>query len=231
MFILNADPHGNYNKIIDFCNKFDMTRKDTIILLGDVAFNYLGDERDKIRQQQLSSLPCNFLCIHGNHEMRPSTLPQYKLINYNGGKVWVDDIYPNVMFAKDGDVYNLDGNKCMAIGGAYSVDKPYRLIMGYNWFDDEQPSSDIKNYVESQLNDNNWNMDYIFSHTCPICYEPKEMFINSIDNNTIDKSTEQWLGGIEYKLNYKKWYCGHFHTDKNIDRIRFIFNDFIELGK
>lgn len=30
--------------------------------------------------------------------------------------------------------------KTIVIGGAYSVDKFYRLSKGYNWFEDEQPS-------------------------------------------------------------------------------------------
>lgn len=231
MFILNADPHGDYNKIETFCYKVGLTSDDTIILLGDVAFNYLGDERDDIRKKRLSNMPCNFLCIHGNHERRPHTLPQYILKDYSGGKVWVDEKYPNVMFAKDGEIYNLDGFKCIAIGGAYSVDKDYRLMMGYHWFEDEQPSNEIKKYVEEKLDKNNWTIDFVFSHTCPISYEPREVFLKGLDQTKVDKTTEIWLGGIEYKLNYKKWYIGHFHTDKSIDKMRFLFDDFIELGK
>lgn len=41
--------------------------------------------------------------------------------------------------------------KTIVIGGAYSVDKFYRLSKGYNWFEDEQPSDEIKAYVESNL--------------------------------------------------------------------------------
>lgn len=42
------------------------------------------------------------------------------------------------------------------------------------------------------------------------------------------KSTEQWLGEIEKKLDYTKWYCGHYHTTKQIDKIQFMFEDFDE---
>ena len=35
----------------------------------------------------------------------------------------------------------------------------------------------------------------------------------------IDRSTEEWLGEIEGKLDYSVWFCGHYHIDKEIDRI------------
>jgi len=29
----------------------------------------------------------------------------------------------------------------------------------------------------------------------------------------VDKSTEIWLDEIEEQLDYKKWYCGHYHIE------------------
>ena len=46
----------------------------------------------------------------------------------------------------------------------------------------------------------------------------------------VDKSTEIWLGQIEEKLSYKKWYCGHYHTEKKIDRLEIMFNNFDEFS-
>lgn len=231
MYILNADPHGEYSKIKEFCNKFKPTENDTLILLGDVAANYYGNSSDNRRKKELAALPCNVFCIHGNHEMRPEHINGYKLIDYNSGKVWIEEKYPTIMFAKDGEIYDFDGSKCIVLGGAYSVDKFYRLRMGYQWFDDEQPSEETKKFAEENLEKNNWKVDFVFSHTCPINYEPREMFLEGLDQSTVDKTTENWLQWIEGKLDYKKWYVGHFHTDKIHDKVRFLFNDFIELGK
>ena len=52
---------------------------------------------------------------------------EYKLQEWNGGKVWVEEAYPNILFAKDGEIYDIAGMKTIVIGGAYRVDKFYRL--------------------------------------------------------------------------------------------------------
>jgi 3-oxoacid CoA-transferase subunit A len=41
----------------------------------------------------------------------------------------------------------------------------------------------------------------------------------------IDRSTEMWLGELEKKINYEVWFCGHYHTDKQIDKIQMMYHD------
>ena len=126
----------------------------------------------------------------------------------------------------DGEIYEFCGQSCLVLGGAYSVDKWYRLARGYGWWPDEQPSPEIRARVEAVLDQRAWQVDVVLSHTCPLRYEPVEVFISGIDQSQVDKSTETWLGQIEAKLHYKRWYCGHYHTEKKIDRLRFMFEDY-----
>ena len=79
---------------------------------------------------------------------------------------------------------------------------------------DEQPSDEIKAYVEKQLSNNDWNVDVVLSHTVPYDYRPVDLFLSMIDQSTVDESTELWLGEIEKKLDYKWWYAGHYHTSR-----------------
>ena len=44
-----------------------------------------------------------------------------------------------------------------------------------------------------------------------------------VDQSKVDKSTEEWLDTIEDRLDYKRWYCGHYHTDKKVDRLTIMF--------
>ena len=100
---------------------------------------------------------------------------------------------------------------------------------GRNWWPDEQPSTEIKSRVEQALGKRGWNIDIVLSHTTPLKYEPTEVFIRGVDQSKVDKSTEIWLDSIEDRLTYRKWYCGHYHTEKKIDRLQIMFNDYAAL--
>ena len=229
MIYLTGDIHGDPTQVELFCSKMQLTDKDTIVMLGDVGLNYYGGKRDRLPKRILSSLPVTFLCIHGNHENRPQNIPEYKTTIWNGGKVLVEEEYPNILFAEDGEIYDLDGVKALVIGGAYSVDKFYRLQRGFGWWADEQPSEETKRKIEAVLSARK-DIDIILSHTCPKKYIPTEMFLPMIDQSTVDNSTEEWLDTIEDAVDYKAWYCGHWHTDKRMDKMHFLFMTFESLG-
>ena len=224
MIYYTGDIHGSRYEVTRFCRRMNLTRKDTVVLLGDVGANYFRDERDRALKQALSKMKCTFLCIHGNHEMRPVRIPSYELKEWNGGLVWVEKDFPNLLFAKDGEIFTIEGLRHLAIGGAYSVDKLYRLYHGLQWWSDEQPSEAIKAYVEQQISKH--PIDIVLSHTCPFKYEPVEAFLPMVDQSMADASTEHWLDTIEENLNYRAWFCGHWHINKRIDKMHFLFHDF-----
>jgi len=224
MVFFTGDIHGNPEQIGNFCDRIRPQQNDVIVLLGDVGANYYGNRSDNLLKEYLNSFGCDFLCIHGNHEMRPSADLGYIEICWRDGKAFQQPEYPHVIFAKDGEIYSLNGLRYLVIGGAYSVDKYYRLMRNWGWWPDEQPTEEIKDYVEQQIMDKAF--DIVLSHTCPFKYEPVEMFIGGIDQSTVDDSTERWLDKIEEQIDYKAWFCGHWHTDKHIDKIHFLFKSF-----
>ncbi len=224
MVYYTGDIHGQKFEIVRFCKRYNLTAADTIVILGDVGANYYGNERDNDLKEAFGKLKPTILCIHGNHEMRPASIPTYKEKAWNGGAVWYEEAYPNILFAKDGEIFDLEGIKHLVVGGAYSVDKYYRLSRGYGWWADEQPSDEIKRYVEEQIKTKEFEI--VLSHTCPFKYEPVEMFIPGIDQSTVDTSTEEWLDKIEESINYKAWFCGHWHINKRIDKMHFLFHGF-----
>ena len=224
MIYYTGDIHGSTPEIVTFCARFQLTKDDTIVILGDVGANYFANEKDDAFKAEFAKLEPTILCVHGNHEIRPQNIPSYKTKEWNGGIVWYEEAYPNILFAKDGEVYEIEGIKHLVIGGAYSVDKFYRVARGYGWWADEQPSDEIKRYVEEQIRTH--TVDVVLSHTCPGKYIPTEMFLPTIDQSAVDHSTEEWLDKIEESLDYKAWYCGHWHTDKRVDRIHFLYHGF-----
>jgi 3-oxoacid CoA-transferase subunit A len=227
MVYITGDIHGNPDRIIYMAQCHNMTEEDTIVILGDVGANYYLNKRDDRMKQALSQyVKASILCIHGNHEERPANIAGYQVKVWNEGLVYFQEEYPNLLFAVDGSVFSLNGKKCLVLGGAYSVDKHYRLASGYAWFESEQPTEAIKTAVADQLITINYQVDVVFSHTCPFKYEPVEMFISGIDQSKVDASTERWLDEIEDKLDYSAWFCGHWHTNKRIDKMHFLFDEY-----
>ena len=227
MIYYTGDIHGNPREIVQFCDRHKLTEQDTLVLLGDVGANYFLNGRDAEMKQLLTQVKPTLLCIHGNHEVRPSTLPSYQTKEWNGGTVWVEETYPRLLFAADGEIFHLEGLCHLVIGGAYSVDKFYRLDRGYGWWPDEQPSDETKRQVEALLARRGWQMPVVLTHTCPLRYKPLEALKPDLDQSTVDCTTELWMDAIESRLRYDHWFCGHFHTDKQIDNLHILFQTFV----
>jgi len=217
MIYITGDTHRDFSRF--YGKKFK--KDDMVIILGDAGINYYLNEEDKKLKNTLSELGIKFFCVQGNHEERPENIDTYKEIDMFEGKVFIESEYPNIIFAKNGEIYNLDGKSILVVGGAYSVDKDYRLMYGYHWFKDEQLSEKEKNDILKKYSGK--NIDIVLSHTCPLKYEPREVFISGINQSKVDKSMEEFLDKLEESITYKKWYCGHYHTEKIIDKIEFMF--------
>ena len=223
MIYITGDTHGNFDRL----DSFEYKKNDMLIILGDSGINYFLDGSDNELKSYLNSLGIKLFCIRGNHEERPENIKTYHLANMFGGKVYVENKYKNLIFARDGEEYNINGNSILVIGGAYSIDKVFRIMHGYNWFSSEQLSPlEMDNILAKVIGK---HYDIILSHTCPYKYEPTEVFLSGIDQQYVDKSMEHFLDIIEEKVDYDKWYCGHYHTEKEIDKIEFMYGSIKKL--
>lgn len=227
---ITGDTHGDFHHIWRFAKKIGIKRRpqgeeSLCVVLGDAGLNYDGDSRDITRKNRASQIPLTFLCVHGNHEMRPYEAEGYEPVEWYGGMVYRQREYPRLLFARDGEIYDINGKSSLVIGGAYSVDRLWRIRHGYPWFPSEQPNDEIKRRVEEKLDSVGWRVDVMLSHTCPLKYEPVEAFLPGLNQDLVDKSTERWLDTIEDRLDYRCWYCGHFHINKEIDRVTFLYHD------
>lgn len=237
---ITGDKHLNFKKMLQKLKAIDLQPEDTLVILGDSGLNYLVD-KDAHSERYIQSLQCKIeknaleanlkailgfvptlFIIQGNHEARACDVDGYKQKIWNGGRVWFEEEHPNFLFAVDGNIYNIDGESCLVIGGAYSVDKFYRLKMGYRWFPEEQPDKATKKYVLDQI-EKVKEVDIVFSHTVPARYIPTETFLPGVDQSTVDNSTEEFLDIVATRLKYKYWFAGHYHTEKIIRSKESIF--------
>ena len=240
---MTGDIHGSKMRLWDinnYCEAHKTTTDDWLICLGDVGLNYYGPKSKKeiALKNEVAKLPIKLFCIHGNHERRPSEAEGYQQIEVAEGAIqgpmlW-DARYPNQYFAIDGAVYKIETSErtlnALVCGGAYSVDKFYRLQFRANWWPDEQPNELTKGLV--RLMATRYPIDIMLTHTCPLRFEPKELFLDCIDQSTVDTSTEEFFDDLyeQFPADRKPmWYFGHFHGDKYTDDYVMLFYDIIEL--
>ena len=227
-FYITGDTHGNFNRIDYFCQRFETSKEDILCILGDAGINYYLNKKDYMLKQVLQDMPITFFCIHGNHEERPFNISTYITNKSNGGIVYYEEEFPNILFAKDGEIYNINGKSILVIGGAYSVDKEYRLLKGWSWFKDEQPNKEIVKYIEKQITKQR-HFDIVLTHTCPIKTEPRHMFLPFIDQSKVDKTTELLLQRIADWITFDNWYFGHFHGHWDNGKYHMLFEDYVEV--
>jgi len=175
-FYITGDTHRNFRDVTRFAMNNNTSRSDVLIILGDTGINYYDDFRDIILKSHLHRLPLTLFCIHGNHEIRPERIRTYEETERFGGVVYIEKDYPNLLFAKCGEIYDFNGRKCLAIGGAYSVDKHFRLEEKAGWWADEQPSDEIKARVEQKLDSVNWEVDAVSATLVHLSSSPQRCF-------------------------------------------------------
>lgn len=230
MIYITGDNHRDFKRIYEFAGEHETTKEDILIILGDVGINYYGNHHGDLKlKKKLRNLNLTLFMLRGNHDMNHEAMDIYDEVDFMGGRAFVEKGFPSLIFAKDGEIYEFEidnvKRKVLTIGGAYSVDKSYRLTRGMNWFSDEQPTQIQKERSEANLEVHNWDVDLVLTHTCPYRYEPREVFLPMVDQNTVDKSTEHWLDDIHDRLSYERWYCGHWHVEKIVDKMIFMYED------
>lgn len=230
MFYFTGDVHGNVEEFMDRFRNRSLTINDTIVILGDAGLNYYGNYKDHEKKMKLYyAIPATIFCVHGNHEMRPENIAGFKCKNYCGGLVWYQEHMPHIVYAIDGMRYKFGKRTALVMGGAYSIDKYYRLSCGANWFADEQIAEEKRLEILDSIRENP-SVDLVLTHTCPYEWQPTDLFISGIDQSTVDNSMEHFFTECERLLDYKHWLFGHFHDNRKInDKATMLFDDVLSL--
>ena len=232
-----GDTHADLNRFYSIENLFKKRGLNTnecgVIVLGDVGFNYFLDHRDRnLKKKFIKNCNYTIYCLKGNHEARPQQVEGIQKIYDTNvcGDVYYEEEYPNIKYFLDtsASTYTINGYKFLTIGGAYSVDKFYRLQQGWNWFEDEQLSQGEMNYIENKSTGNIF--DFVLTHTCPLSWQPTDLFLDAVNQELVDNSMEKWLEELINKISYKYYLFGHYHDDRRInDKAYMLFNSVIKL--
>lgn len=211
-WIITGDCHGQFSR---FKNLGNMPNT-AVIILGDAGINYHLDERDLSAKRYLAKFPFTFYCVRGNHEARPSDVEGMKLSwdTNISGMVWYEEDFPNIRYFQDWGIYHIDGLRTLVIGGAYSVDKYYRLMNGWKWHANEQLTRKEMDECARAVMATKHGFDLVLSHTCPLSLQPTDLFLRGLDQSTVDNTMEVWLEEIAKTFEWKLWLFGHYHADR-----------------
>lgn len=222
-YLITGDTHGKVCERLEVLKQLGLKPFTTsIIILGDAGLNFYLNKTDENNKRKVNDYGYLVYCVRGNHEERPENIPsmhlEYDDEVYNF--VYIENNYPNIRYLIDGGVYSFGDYSTLVIGGAYSVDKYYRLARAENpdkwsgWFKDEQLTTEEMERIAKDLYGESF--DLVLSHTCPYSWQPFDLFINGVNQERIDKSMELWLESFKDIIDWKVWMFGHFHDDRDI---------------
>ena len=220
---LTGDTHNMYDidKLVEFDER-GMGRDDYVIILGDFGFVWTPEcEFDSEHPERydawlddqgwldwFEARPYTTLWIDGNHE-NFDLLETYPVSEWHGGRV--QRICEHVLRLMRGEVFDIDGRTFFAMGGARSTDKA-RRTEGESWWPQEVPNDDERAYAERTLSEHGWSVDYVLTHAAPSSalreIDPDWPFILVSDDYT------DWLQTIADRLDFKRWFHGHYHVDR-----------------
>lgn len=238
-FYITGDIHGHYDieKIWNWAKNTDFNEKTYLIITGDFGLIFYGKYAKKYQDlelpnlKKLNSMPFTTLFVDGNHENfdRLNDKNEFKRELWNGGEI--SRIMPNIIHLRRGQIFEIDGVKFFTLGGALSLDKNLRKPH-VSWWEEELISNKEIMVSYDNLKKNNLKVDYIITHAGPRSFA-KNLFESfgspfyAHDNTEIHLESLILGTGIEFK----HWYCGHYHIDKTIDNVTTLYDSIIRVGE
>lgn len=213
MIYITGDTHGtnNVQKLYSFAMSMSgLTKEDYLIIAGD--FGAVWNEQtleDNLRFY--SSLPFTVLFVDGNHE-NFDLLNSYPVETWNGGKV--HKIKPDIIHLMRGQVFGIEGKTIFTFGGATSIDREWRTE-GKSWWKQEVPTREELAEGLANLERYGNKVDYIVTHSC----SERALAYPAMRNDVGIKLNCPEVGLLSYiedKTDFKHWYFGHFHVDREI---------------
>ena len=220
---ISGDTHSDFSRFYKLNEAVPEDEVWGVIILGDAGLNFWLNKRDKKNKYRICDKysKLRFYCVRGNHEARPEDVEGIEVIwdEEVNDKVYWEPQYPYIKYFIDGFDYIINGYKILVCGGAYSVDKYWRLekqAAGFygGWFANEQLSQEERDNISQLVAGQEY--DLILAHTCPYEWMPRDLFLSCVDQSTVDHSMELWLGELLQQCLWKVFLCGHYHDDRTL---------------
>ncbi|HPE08123.1 MAG TPA: metallophosphoesterase [Saprospiraceae bacterium] len=211
MIYVTGDTHMSIDihklSVANFPEQKFLSKSDYVIICGDYGGIWNNSAEELYWRDWMNDKPFTTLFVDGNHE-NFDLLNQYPVEIWNGGNIHC--IADSIYHLMRGQIFTIDGLKFFTMGGAASHDKEYRRE-GISWWPQELPSDAEYEEAIHKLDEHEWNVDYIISHCAP------DGVLNNISDWFEHDKCTNFLEVVKQKCQYKHWYFGHYHIDRDID--------------
>lgn len=201
-FVL-GDIHGDVDKIFDWS---DIARSgDTLVQVGDFGVGFMAEWVLVELGAYLKDKGVHCFAIRGNHD---DPAPFRK-----------GEVYDNLHLVDDFSIIEINGETCLFIGGAISVDRIYRSE-GHSYWKDEGILTNLELYKGTPVH-------HVFSHTAPDFLVPVPKDLSNIRGYLENDpplegeliAERLCMGRFHNKIknhspNLKTWHYGHFHVSQ-----------------
>ena len=193
----------------------ELKNGDFLFVCGDFGFIWNPDSYfEKCYLDIIQSKPFVTCFIDGNHE-NFNVLEEYPVEMWNGGRVHVirrdSNNIPKIIHLMRGEYYDIEGDTFFTFGGGNSSDKSCR-IENETWWKQEMPTREEMQHGLRTLEKHKWKCDYILTHALP-----EGLMETGFKRDDVgEKPLNIYLEKIRKKTDYKHWYSGHLHINRNL---------------
>lgn len=250
MIYITGDTHGDFQRLSkrQFPQQKSMTKNDIVIILGDFGGIWEPEETKEERYwlDWLDNKPYDTTFLDGNHENFDRLYHEYDVVDYHGGKA--HKIRDHVYHLMRGEIFNFEGIYFWVMGGAETHDTEHILlrdnprhfnevarvlrkqnifyrVYGESWFHQEMPSKEELAHGIESLEKADWMVDYVLSHCAPTSvFKP----LNAVGMKP--NGLTEYFDEIKKKLDYSKWFFGHYHMDMELGKFRVLYHDIVRIS-
>lgn len=254
MIFITGDTHAVFHRfsIRNFPEQKEMTKNDCVIICGDFGGVWKDSPEERYWLDWLNDRPFTILFVDGNHENFDRYYSnEFEKSKYCDGEVQI--IRPSIYHLLRGEMYNIQGRKFFTFGGASSHDikdgvldiddyssekefiKEYREMTSegkmfrvnhVSWWEQELPSNKEMQHGIDTLKANNNVVDFIVTH----CLPQEIASIFSMGLYEPDTLTMYFNRILHDGIQFNKWYCGHYHINRNImGKFNILYDDVVRI--
>jgi hypothetical protein len=211
-FMFVGDTHSDVSFVSSVCRFAKSQGVDTVFQLGDFGIwdhqpsgvYFLDHLNERAAQRGVK-----WIFVDGNHENHDS-LRGYTEVT-DSGMVVVRD---NILWTGRTNVFDHDGYRFGAVGGAVSIDRHAR-IPGKSWWPQETTAiGDVYRFTEV-VGDR--PVDFLITHDAPSVIEPWEGFIK---DDALSNANRDLMDEVGKVARPRWWFHGHYHKF-----LKYRFND------